>query len=245
MTESATAFVLEARECCVRKGRRTILSLTHFAARQHERIAVIGPRGAGKTTMVRMLAGACDPDSGAIMIDGVERSGARSLVQRRIAYAPAGDCAFAGLSPPAALTFEAEVRGPSRAAVDAALARFQLDAARETPIAKLPFGAARRFALARLHIADAAIVICDDPTAGLDPADLSTHRAHLRDLAADRTLIFSTNRLDDVEALASRAVVLRDGAVIADASVSALKSRFGDLDAAFAAVVATPGRAPS
>jgi ABC-type multidrug transport system ATPase subunit len=245
MTAVISEPAIALRDCEIRAGARMVLRVDDFTVPSTQHVAVIGPRGAGKSLLARLLAGARDPDSGAVLIGGVDRCSARRALQQRVAFAPAGAGAYAGLSPRAAVVFEAGLRVQSSADVSQILQRFRLSDVADWPLDRLPLGAVRRAALARLEAANSDILICDEPTAGLDPADLAEQRTLLRGLAQGRALIFTTNRLDDVAALADRVVVMRAGVIVHDESLAATLVQYGDLEAAFLALAASSAWAMS
>jgi ATP-binding cassette subfamily C protein CydD len=222
-TRPAPAGVPHVELCGVtlRYGERLALDGVDLDLPPLSRTALVGPSGAGKSSLARLLLGFAVPDEGDVLVDGIpltelDPDGWRS----RVAYVPERPWLLPG-------SVAENVRlgrpGATEAEVEEALARAGLlDVARRLPqglatplgedAARLSGGERLRLALARAFVADAALLVLDEPTGQLDEATEAAVLAALDDLAAGRTVVTVTHRTAPL-ALHDRVVALEDGVV--------------------------------
>jgi len=207
--------MLTASHLTRRFGERLAVEDVSFELAAGEIFALLGPNGAGKTTTLRMLAGLIAPTSGSVRRQGsigllTEAPGLweRLTVRRNlITYAR-----LYGLPSPAA-------------AVDAALDTFAIRDRADEPAAHLSKGLKQRVALARTLLHDPAIILLDEPTAGLDPQSARDVRQLILRLRAEgRAVMLSTHNLDEVERIADRVALLKSRLVALD-TPAALRAR--------------------
>jgi simple sugar transport system ATP-binding protein len=204
--------------------------------------AVAGENGAGKSTLLRMAAGIVRPDAGTVRVDGVAvapdnpREAIRrgiGMVQQHFALVPsltALENAMLGAEP--VRSFGALDGGAARARARAAAAQMGVTLDWDAPVETMGVGDRQRLEIVRTLMRDARVVILDEPTAVLTPAEADALYATLRRLAgAGRAVIVVTHRLDEVRRYADVASVLRRGALV---STRPLKG--GDEDEVLAAV---------
>ena len=161
-------------------GRPVLTGLCH-AFRDGSITCVTGPSGCGKTTLLRLLMGLLQPDSG--QISGLpDRCAAVFQEDRLIAHLP-----------PSANVRVALPRGFSRRRVSDALVAVGLDASAERPVRELSGGMRRRVAIVRALLADAPLVIMDEPFKGLDASTRDVVIRFVRPLLADRTVVITTH----------------------------------------------------
>src|SRR6185503_14399593 len=181
-----------------------------------EIVGFLGENGAGKTTTLRIVAGFLGADTGRVLVDGIDVGREPRAAQRRLGYLPEGAPLADDMRVVDYLRFRARLKGVARDGVDRALA-----AARAGEVARRRAGQLSRGWRQRVGIADALlgeppILVLDEPTAGLDPNQLRDARSLIGDLSRDRTVLLSTHLLAEVEALASRVVILAAGRVVAE-----------------------------
>ncbi|MGY1715034.1 thiol reductant ABC exporter subunit CydD [Geodermatophilus sp. SYSU D01106] len=210
---------LALRGVTVRYGTRTALDGVDLDLPPGSRTALVGPSGAGKTTLVRLLLGLAQPDAGTVLVDGVPLAELAPAAWRaRVAYVPERPWLLPG-------TVADNVRlgrpGASGADVARALDRAGLTAlvrglprGADTPLgedgARLSGGERVRLAIARALVADAALLVLDEPTGQLDAATEQQVLAALDELARGRTLVTVTHRAAPL-ALHDRVVGLDGG----------------------------------
>jgi iron complex transport system ATP-binding protein len=196
--------------------------------------AVIGPNGAGKSTLLACLAGLLAPTTGDVLLDGAPLSalGRRDLARRR-AYLPQNArvewpisverVVALGLGP--ALPAFGDLDSATAALVQEALAACDLTALAQRPATTLSGGELARAMLARAIVGDPALLIVDEPTAGLDPRHAIDAMRRLRARAdAGRTVIVALHDLDLALRYADDAVALRGGKVLASGPVAEVLS---------------------
>jgi ABC-2 type transport system ATP-binding protein len=196
----------------------------HVAA--GEVIGLLGPNGAGKTTMMKILTGYLQPDEGEATIDGLDVLSDTFEVQKRIGYLPENAPLYPEMSVQSYLSMIAELRQVPQAERAACLA----DAVRATgladhlvrPIGQLSKGYRQRVGVAQAILHRPKLLILDEPTVGLDPTQIVEVRELIRRLSRQSTVLLSTHILSEVEATCDRVIILLNGQVRADASLSDL-----------------------
>jgi ABC-2 type transport system ATP-binding protein len=192
-----------------------------------EIVGLLGPNGAGKTTIIKILTGYLHPDSGTVLVDGLDVLTHTRAVQSRIGYLPENAPLYPELSVQAYLRMMADLReipqGEQRACISEAVYATGLADMLTRPIGQLSKGYRQRVGLAQAIIHHPKLLILDEPTVGLDPTQIVEIRRLIRRLAAHSTILFSTHILSEVEALCDRAIILMNGRVRADARLADLE----------------------
>ncbi|RMH40097.1 MAG: ABC transporter ATP-binding protein [Deltaproteobacteria bacterium] len=209
-----------------RFGRAVALAGVDFDARAGEVVGLVGPNGAGKTTTLRILAGFLSPDGGSAWIGDIDVARDRERAVRKLAYLPESAPLYDDMRVDQFLRFRAQIKGIERArrarCIDEALDAAGVADRRTARIATLSKGYRQRVALADALLGAPPVLLLDEPTTGLDPLQVRQFRRLVADLAGRHTVLLSSHRLDDVQALASRVVVMSRGRVVADAPPDAL-----------------------
>ena len=181
---------------------------------------VLGPNGAGKSTLLRCLAGLAGWDSGEVELGGVDPARRVAHGRRKIGFMPERVAFPLEMRVERYLRFVAEMkRIPARqrtGAVETALGRAGLDGARSRIIGNLSKGYRQRVGLAQALLGDPPVLILDEPSAGLDPLNVTEFRAVIRDCARDRAVLVSTHMLPEARLLCDRVVVMSAGTVVYD-----------------------------
>ena len=213
-----------------------------FTAAPGEVIALLGPNGAGKSTTMKMIAGFLRPDAGRVRVSGHDVVADGLAARRALGYLPEGAPGYGEMEVADFLGFIADVRGLAgerrRSRLGFAIERLQLGEVRRQPLDTLSKGFRRRVGFAAAILHDPPVLLLDEPTDGLDPNQKHDVRGLLVELARERTILLSTHLLEEVEAIATRALVMAAGRLRADA-VAALD---GLVPAADTAVDAREGR---
>lgn len=222
------ARMLTADHLSRRFGERVAVDDVSFHLAAGEVFALLGPNGAGKTTTLRMLAGLIEPSAGAVRLEGerVER-GTVARLRRRIGLLTEAPGLWDRLTVRQNLTVYARLHGmpDPRRAVDAALEAFAIADRAAEPAAHLSKGLKQRVAIARALLHGPAIVLLDEPTAGLDPASARDVRELVLRLRQEgRAVLLSTHNLDEVERVADRVAVMR-GRLLALDTPAALRAK--------------------
>jgi ABC-2 type transport system ATP-binding protein len=193
-----------------------------------EVVGLLGQNGAGKTTIMKMITGFIEPTTGRISIDGADVVDDRIEAQRRIGYLPENAPLYPEMQVQDYLLWMAALRGIPAPEQQGAVVR----AARATglhghmlrPIGQLSKGYRQRVGIAQAIVHQPEVLIFDEPTNGLDPVQIESIRALIRDLARTSTVLISTHILQEVEAVCDRVLVLIDGRLVADGPLDSLRA---------------------
>ena len=200
-----------------------------FSVGRGEVLGFLGPNGAGKSTTMKMLAGFLTPSAGRAWICGHDVVEDGLAARRRLGYLPEGAPAYPDMTAGSFLKFVAQVRGfhgaEARDKVAAAIARLDLGSVVEQPIETLSKGFKRRVGLAQALMHDPEVLILDEPTDGLDPNQKYEVRKLIEQMAANKAIIISTHILEEVDAVCTRAMIIAQGRVLADAKPAELEAR--------------------
>jgi ABC-type multidrug transport system ATPase subunit len=182
---------------------------------------LLGPNGAGKTTLMRILAGVSQPDHGSVRAGGwdLARPRERRQFQRRLGYLPRDLGLYPDLSGRRFLDYAGTLKGMSsprrrHRRVDEVLHLAGLDAVADRPAGGYSGGMRRRLGVAQALLNDPAVLVLDEPTAGLDPQEQTRIRMLLASLAGPRTVVLATRDVADVSSTCGRCAVLAGGRMI-------------------------------
>lgn len=195
---------------------------------------LLGPNGAGKSTLMRTVATLQDPDSGSITLDGIDVLRQKDQVRRMLGYLPQEFGVYPKVSALDLLHHLAIMKGITSASerkqmVDALLQQTNLWEVRKKALSSYSGGMKQRFGIAQALLANPRLIIVDEPTAGLDPAERNRFLNLLASIGRDCTVILSTHIVDDVRELCPRMAIIASGEVLIEGSpaeaLSALENR--------------------
>lgn len=190
---------------------------------------LLGPNGAGKTTTIRMISGVLAPDSGELVVAGASAERDPQLLRSRVGYLPESAPLYPELTVREYLEFRAGIAGLPRASARKAIERAmeRCDVARFSTrlCGLLSKGMQQRVGVAATLLADPRIVILDEPSVGLDPAQTLAFRDLVRELGATRLVILSSHLLSEVESVCTELAVIAGGQVVAHESIDHFRAR--------------------
>ncbi|MEM6274366.1 MAG: ATP-binding cassette domain-containing protein [Myxococcota bacterium] len=189
---------------------------------------LLGPNGAGKSTLMRTLATLQQPDQGGFFLDADDGLRNPERIRLRLGYLPQHIGAYPGIAARALLSRFAWLKGRTdrnerRREVDSVLARVNLTDAAERHVSTYSGGMLRRFGIAMTLLGEPRLLIVDEPTAGLDPAERDRFHQVLADVAADAVVLLSTHIVEDIENLCERLSVLAEGRIVAEGTPDELR----------------------
>lgn len=203
-----------------------------FEVNQGEILGLLGPNGAGKTTTLKVLAAYLWPDAGRVTLRDLDVVREPEAVRRVIGYLPEYNPLYPDLLVYDYLKYIAEMRGipagDREARVRDMVTTCGLHAAVDRRVGELSKGNRQRVGLAQAMIHDPEVLILDEPTAGLDPNQISEIRDLIKHLGVKKTVIISSHILSEVEATCDRVVILHQGRVVADGQPKDLQARSGE-----------------
>ncbi|MDD5677911.1 MAG: ABC transporter ATP-binding protein [Kiritimatiellae bacterium] len=200
-----------------------------FKVARGEVLGFLGPNGAGKTTTMRMITGFIPPTAGTAEIMGHDIQAEPIPAKKLIGYLPENAPVYAEMTVWNYLEFIAEIRGFNNRAnherVQQTIADCRLDAVKHQAIGTLSKGYKQRVCFAQALLHDPPVLIMDEPTDGLDPNQKHIVRTMIRDMAARKAIVISTHILEEVEAICTRVIIIRDGTIVANATPTELKAK--------------------
>ncbi|MBX2883682.1 MAG: ABC transporter ATP-binding protein [Granulosicoccus sp.] len=192
-----------------------------FSIEKGEIVGLLGHNGAGKTTIMKMLSGYLEPDSGGIEFHGYPVSTEPQALQKELGYLPENPPIYPELSVASYLDYAAELKGltrnDKRQAIKTVVESTELGDKLLSPIATLSRGMKQRVGVAQAIIGSPSLLILDEPTNGLDPTQTEQMRQLIRNISESATVILSTHIMQEVEALCDRALIIRQGQLAVDA----------------------------
>ncbi len=184
---------------------------------------LLGPNGAGKSSLMRTIATLQDPDSGSIKLDGLDVLTQKNEVRKVLGYLPQEFGVYPKMSALDMLNHLAILKGVVSAAerremVEALLNQTNLWDVRKKALSTYSGGMKQRFGIAQALLAHPRLIIVDEPTAGLDPAERNRFLNLLASIGRDVTVILSTHIVDDVRELCPRMAIIAAGRVLLEGS---------------------------
>lgn len=211
-------------------GPRRAVTDVSFAIEPGEIVGLLGPNGSGKSTIFRMLTGYLVPTSGSIEVAGHDIVAESLAVRRAISYVPEDAPLYDHMRVGEFLHFMAGIKGlrssVAKSAVDAAAERLDLTRVMTLLTSKLSRGFRQRVSIAQALLGDPRVLVLDEPTSGLDPHQVIAVRDLIQSLAERHTVLIASHVLPEIEKMASRVMILLDGALL---TVDALSETAGAL----------------
>ena len=219
-------------------GDKTVLSDISFQIENGQIVALLGENGAGKSTLLRIMSGFFEADSGSIELNNINIQTNRIEFLRHIGYVQEVSSMYGDMKVYDFLDFAAKIRTVKP---DIRLKRMknlieqlQIKEVLSQKNETLSKGFKKRVELAALLLAEPDVLFLDEPTEGLDPNQKSALRKIIKEYADNRIVIISTHTLEDVEALADNVLLLHQGKLLFDGSLSDFKKKSkNDLLASF------------
>jgi ABC-2 type transport system ATP-binding protein len=189
-----------------------------FEIRKGEIVGFLGPNGAGKSTTMKMITGFLEPDGGDIEVAGVKLTDPIIQRKKKIGYLPEANPLYFDMYIREYLEFIAGIHNVSKPgeAIDHVISITGLSPEKNKKIGQLSKGYKQRVGLAAALIHDPEVLILDEPTSGLDPNQIIEIRDVIRRLGKDKTVMFSSHILQEVEALCDRVIIINKGKLVAD-----------------------------
>jgi len=198
-----------------------------FEVRKGEIVGFLGPNGAGKSTTMKMLTCYFPPTAGKAEVCGFDVETESLEVRRRVGYLPEHNPLYKDMYVREYLFFVAGVyRVPEPARrVEALIEMTGLGLEQHKKIGQLSKGYRQRVGLAQAMMHDPDVLILDEPTSGLDPNQLVEIRRLIKELGQEKTVLFSTHIMQEVQALCDRVLIIDRGRIVADDTIEELQRR--------------------
>lgn len=203
-----------------RYGSRVAVAAVDLTLQRGEVLGLLGLNGAGKSTTLKILAGVLAPHTGQVSLNGHSLARAPLAAKRHLGYLPEIPPLFSDATVDEYLAFCARLHEVPRARVaamvDRAKSRCKLQAVGSRLIRNLSKGFQQRVGLAQALVHEPAVLILDEPTVGLDPAQIQEVRELIRMLSPQHAILLSTHLLSEAESVCSRVAILHQGRLVYD-----------------------------
>ena len=210
-------------------GTQRAVADISFEARAGEILGFLGPNGAGKTTTMKILTGYLAADGGSTNVCGYNSETHPMEVRARIGYLPEHNPLYIDMYVREYLQFVGRLNKIPTAALSNRIADMVqltgLSREQHKKIGQLSKGYRQRVGLAQAMLHDPQVLILDEPTSGLDPNQLAEIRAVIKEAGKEKTVIFSTHIMQEVQALCDRVVIINRGQLVADSTVAQLQQQ--------------------
>ncbi len=218
-------LMIEADNLTKRYGGYTAVSNLTFSCEPGEIVGFLGPNGAGKTTTMRILTGYMPPTEGDAYIAGYHTVNESLQARQQLGYLPETVPLYPEMTVERYLHFMGQVRRLENVwdRVDDVLEAVDLLDRAESFIGNLSKGMRQRVGIAQALLHDPDVLILDEPTIGLDPAQIVEIRQIIADVGRQRTVLLSTHILAEVEQICSRVIMIMNGRIYADLPMSQIK----------------------
>lgn len=208
-----------------RYGNQQAVGNVSFELQRGEIVGFLGPNGAGKSTTLKMITGYVQPDAGTIQVEGLSVAAHPLEVRKKIGYLPEANPLYYDMYVREYLQFIAGVHhlaAPEKS-INEVIEMTGLTREAHKKCGQLSKGYKQRVGLAAALVHNPPVLILDEPTSGLDPNQIVEIREVIRKQGADKTILFSSHILQEVEAICDRVIILHQGKVVADNRIRQLQ----------------------
>jgi len=208
-------------------GEQKAIDNISFEAKKGEVLGFLGPNGAGKTTTMKIITCFIPQSAGTAEVGGFDVRTHPMEVRSRIGYVPENNPLYKDLYVKEYLSFVAGLHKikNKKSRVAEMIERTGLNREQNKIIGTLSKGYRQRVGLAQAMLHDPAVLILDEPTSGLDPNQLAEIRALVKQLGEEKTVIFSTHIMQEVQAICDRVLIINKGQLVANDTIATLQQR--------------------
>jgi ABC-2 type transport system ATP-binding protein len=206
-------------------GEQKAVNNISFKVDKGEIVGFLGPNGAGKSTTMKILTGYLQQTGGDAFISGINVTANPLLTKKKIGYLPEANALYYDMYVREYLEFIAEVHSVNGqgSAVNKVIDMVGLTPESKKKIGQLSKGYKQRVGLAAALIHDPEVLILDEPTSGLDPNQIVEIREVIKQQGKNKTVLFSSHILQEVEAICDRVIIINKGEIVADDKLSNLQ----------------------
>jgi ABC-2 type transport system ATP-binding protein len=216
-------------------GAQKAVNHISFSIKKGEIVGFLGPNGAGKSTTMKMITGYLAADEGSVMVSGNNVSTSSLSIKKKIGYLPEANPLYFDMYVREYLEFISnihEIKNQAHA-IQKVIETTGLTIEANKKIGQLSKGYKQRVGLAAALIHDPEVLILDEPTSGLDPNQIVEIREVIKKLGENKTVLFSSHILQEVQAVCDRVIIINKGNIVADDKLSNLQKVEADLSNLF------------
>lgn len=209
-------------------GKQKAVDGITFSAHPGQVLGFLGPNGAGKSTTMKVITCFIPQTSGTVKVSGLDITEDTISVRRKIGYLPEHNPLYLDMYVKEALGFIADIHQiPNKKhRINEVIELTGLTSESHKRIGALSKGYRQRVGLAQAIIHDPEVLILDEPTSGLDPNQIIGIRNLIKELGKTKTVILSTHIMQEVDAVCDQVIIINQGKIVADDSLSELKRRY-------------------
>lgn len=198
-----------------------------FSAQKGEIVGFLGPNGAGKSTTMKMITGYLTPDSGVATVSNINVAADPIAAKKKIGYLPEANPLYVDMYVKEYLDFISGVHNikNKKQRINDVIELTGLSVEQKKKISQLSKGYRQRTGLAAALIHDPEVLILDEPTSGLDPNQIIEIRNVIKEQGQNKTVLFSSHILQEVEAICDRVIIINKGTLVADDKLSSLQQK--------------------
>ncbi|MDB4201520.1 gliding motility-associated ABC transporter ATP-binding subunit GldA [Polaribacter sp.] len=221
---------IQVTSVCKTYNTQKALNQVSFSADKGQVIGFLGPNGAGKSTLMKILTGFIKPDSGTVFVDEIDVLQNPTAAQKTIGYLPEHNPLYSDMYVREYLQFQASVYQISelidvtvKEQIEKCITKVGLTLEADKKINQLSKGYQQRVGVAAAILHNPKVLILDEPTTGLDPNQLLEIRTLIQTLGKEKTVLFSTHIMQEVEAVCDRVIIIKKGVVLIDKTLVELQ----------------------
>jgi len=216
---------IEVRNLLKVYGEQKAVNNISFKVNRGEIVGFLGPNGAGKSTTMKIITGYLQQDGGDAFVSNVNVNKEPLVTKKKTGYLPESNALYYDMYVREYLAFIAEVHGinSARSKIESVIQLTGLTAESKKKVGQLSKGYKQRVGLAAALIHDPEVLILDEPTSGLDPNQIIEIREVIKQQGKDKTVLFSSHILQEVEAICNRVIIINKGEIVADDKLSNLQ----------------------
>ncbi len=204
-------------------GTQKALNAINFTINKGEIVGFLGPNGAGKSTLMKILTGYINATEGEAFVHNFNVTTSKINAQKSIGYLPEHNPLYLEMYVKEYLQFNAKIHKISNEEVLKIIDKVGLTPEAHKKIIQLSKGYRQRVGLAAALLHNPEVLILDEPTTGLDPNQLLEIRSLIKEVGKDKTVLFSTHIMQEVEAVCDRVILINKGKIVADKNLHELK----------------------
>src|SRR5205809_3006994 len=224
---------IEVKNLLKQYGEQKAVNNVSFSLGRGEIVGFLGPNGAGKSTTMKMITGYLQPDAGEIKVCGISVDKDAINVKRKIGYLPESNPLYYDMYVREYLKFIASVHsihpGPGNTRIQDIIELTGLTVESKKKIGQLSKGYKQRVGLAAALLHEPEVLILDEPTSGLDPNQIIEIRNVIKEQGKNKTVLFSSHILQEVQAICDRVIIINKGNIVADDKLSNLQKTDSEL----------------
>lgn len=195
-----------------------------FSIKKGSIVGFLGPNGAGKSTMMKILTGYINPTEGTVFVNGINVLENPIEAQKNIGYLPENNPLYTEMYVKEYLQFQASIYKVAKENIAEIIVKVGLTPEVHKKIGQLSKGFQQRVGLAAALLHNPEVLILDEPTTGLDPNQLVDIRALIKEIGKDKTVLFSTHIMQEVEAVCDRVIIIKKGEIVVDKLLKEVRS---------------------